>query len=181
MSCILTDDITYDINTSKRTQNKGMETRHVPRVTLLWMISMPAVSVQLTLLPFSVMFYYLCAFYFLFIFCCSNTTLQCPTTSCRSLIWTFSTLMGVLYVLGPWCRQLTSSFPAALARYRRVAVCGRRTTWRLGLWSCCSWSHGDGAISWFAAGHCRPREIPRSGVLGGNCHPRSSQSSERRW
>lgn len=81
----------------------------------------------------------------------------------------------------PWCRQLTSSFPAALAGYRRAAVCGRRTTWRLGLWSCCSWSHGDGATFWFAAGHCRPQEIPQSGVPGGNCHPQSSQSSERRW
>lgn len=75
-------DTTYNINTSKRTQNKGRKTKHVPRVTLLRVISMSRTSVQLTPLPFLVMFYYFCAFFF----SCSNTSLQCSLTSCNSLI-----------------------------------------------------------------------------------------------
>lgn len=74
---------------------------------------------------------------------------------------------------------LTSSFPAGLAGCLRAAACGRRTTWRLGLWSCCSWSRGGEATFWFAAGRCRPPGSPQSEVPGGSCHPRSSQRSEQ--
>lgn len=75
--------------------------------------------------------------------------------------------------------QLTSSFQEVLAGCPRALACGTRTTWLLGLWNCCSWSRGDAATFWFAAGRCRPLGSRQIEVRGENCHPQSSLNSEK--